>query len=175
MDPPPNMPLRPFSFFPPSFSLIIFLGLFEGSVDEREAAGEGRREGDADGPCLELDGCRAGAEGRARTPLDVGDPELVGDGPVGSGLRILPLPLGSGVFCCCACCAVDNDPALSVDVDEVMETSTLDGGVPFLGGGAAAAKDRATGVATMESAGRTALVEESMRDTRCLPSGVNLL
>lgn len=98
-------------------------------------------------------------------PDDVGEPELVGDGPVGRGLRILPL--GSGVFCCDAC-RVTEDPALRVDVFEPMETSRLTG-ERFLDG-EAAAKARAAGVATMESAGRTEWPEEGMRATRRLPS-----
>lgn len=85
-------------------------------------------------------------------PPDVGDPEPVGDGPVGRGLRILPL--GSGVFCCDAC-MVDEEPALRVDVVEPMEPSKV-AGERFLGGDAAAPKARAAGVATIESAGRTA-------------------
>jgi hypothetical protein len=168
--PPPNRPPRPLSLFPPSFSLMIFLGLFPGSAESREAAGEALREGDADAACCECDGCRGGPGGRATMPPDVGDPEPVGDGPVGRGLRILPL--GRGVFC--DGCMVDEEPALRVDVDEPMETSTL-AGEPFLSGDAVAAKARAAGVATIESAGRTARLEEAMRAMCRLCSSVNFL
>lgn len=155
--PPPKRPDEALSLLPPSFSLMIFLGLLEGSVDEREAAGEARRDGDADadGPCCECDGCRGGPEGRATMPLDVGDPELVGDGPEGRGLRILLL--GSGVFCCCDDgCTFDDEAPLREDADEAAETSALAGDEAFLEGDAAAAMAREAGVATMESAGRAA-------------------
>lgn len=169
MGPPPDRPARP--LLPPSLSLMIFLGLLVGSVDEREATGEPRREGDGDGTRCELDGCRGPAGGRATMPPDVGDPEPLGDGPPGRGLRIFPL--GRGVLCCCDdACAVDEEPALMVDV---VDTSTLLEDELFLGGVAALAIAREVGVATMESAGRAARPDEGMRAMRCLRSPVSLL